>query len=83
MPLALAVYVPSLATVSELKVHELFGVEVVAHSLTVDATRVAGAVTASFVNTEIVWLTSYAPVDVSFTATGATGTTGVKVDVAF
>ena len=74
---------PSLATVKESKVQLVFGVDVVAQSLTVDATKIAGAVTASFVKTEIVWLTSYAPVDVSFTATGATGTTGVKVDVAF
>ena len=57
--MALAVYVPSLATVKESKVQLVFGVDVVAQSLTVDATKVAGAVTASFVKTEIVWLVQF------------------------
>ena len=54
VPFAFAVYVPCPATVTDVKVQELFGVVVVAQSLTVDPTRVAGAVTVSFVNTEIV-----------------------------
>ena len=83
VPLALAVYVPSLATVSESKVQLVVGVEVVAHNFTEEGVNVAPAPAASFVRTVIVWFVSYAPVDVSFTAVGAGGTTGVRVDVAF
>jgi len=83
VPFELTVYVPWLATVNVVKVHEAFAVEVVAHSFTVNGSKIAGAVAVSFDNGEIVWLVSYAPDDVSFTASGGAGIVGVKVDVAF
>ena len=73
---------PSPATVNVVRLHEVFTVEVVAHKRTVLGANVAGEVTVSFVRTEIVWFVSYAPDDVSLTATGGAGITGVKVEVA-
>ena len=59
-----------------------FAVEVVAQSFTLPATKVAPVPGESFVRGEIVWLVSYAPVEVSFVAVGVGGTVGVNVDVA-
>ena len=83
VPLAFTVYVPCPATSSVVKSHNAFAVAVVAHNFTLVATMVAGVVAVSLVKIVIVWFVSYAPDDVSFTATGAGGMTGVKVDVAF
>jgi hypothetical protein len=82
VPFAFTVYVPSFDTVSVVSVQLAFTVDVVAHSFTLLATKVAGVVAESFVRGEIVWLVSNAPVDVSFTATGGAGMTGVIVEVA-
>ena len=60
----------------------VLAVEVVAHNFTEDAVSVAPAPAASFVSGEIVWLVSYAPVEVSLAAVGTGGIIGVKVDVA-
>jgi hypothetical protein len=60
----------------------VLAVEVVAHNFTEDAVSVASAPAASFVSGEIVWLVSYAPVEVSLAAVGTGGIIGVKVDVA-
>ncbi len=73
---------PSPATVNDVRLHEAFAVDVDEHKRTVLGTNVAGDVTVSFVRTEIVWFVSYAPDDVSLTATGGAGITGVNVDVA-
>jgi hypothetical protein len=81
VPFTLTVYVPSFGTVNVVKLQLAFAVDVVAHNFTVLATKVAGFVAESLLNGEIVWLVSYAPVDVSFTPTGGAGITGVRVDV--
>jgi hypothetical protein len=60
----------------------VLAVEVVAHNFTEDAVSVAPAPAASFVSGKIVWLVSYAPVEVSLAAVGTGGIIGVKVDVA-
>ena len=73
---------PSFGTVNTVRLQLAFAVDVVAHNFTVLATNVAGDVTVSLLNGEIVWLVSYAPVEVSFTATGGAGITGVRVEVA-
>ena len=78
----MTVYVPWLATVNVVRLQLAFAVAVVAHNFTVLATRVAGDVTVSFVKIVMVWFVSYAPVEVSFVATGGAGITGVSVDVA-
>jgi hypothetical protein len=58
VPFALTVYVPSFGTVNDVNVHEVFAVDVVAHNLRLEGTRLAGEVAESFVNGEINWLTS-------------------------
>jgi hypothetical protein len=71
-----------LGTVNVDKLQLALAVEVVAHNFTELAVNVAPDPAASFVSGEIVWLVSYAPVDVSFDAVGTGGTLGVNVDVA-
>ena len=83
VPSGLTVYVPSLGTTSESKLHELLADDVVKHNFKVLGIYVAGAVVVSLDNGEITWLVSYAPLGVSLLATGAAGITGVKVDVDF
>ena len=73
---------PSLGTVNVVRLQLVLAVDVVAHNFTEDAVSVAPDPAASFVSGEIVWLVSYAPVDVSFDAVGTGGTLGVNVDVA-
>ena len=53
VPSGLTVYVPSFGTVNDVKVHEVFAVDVVAHNLRLDITNVAGLVAVSLVNGEI------------------------------
>jgi hypothetical protein len=53
VPFAFTVYVPWFATVNVVKSQLAFVVEVVAHSFTVLATKIAGDVAVSFVNIEI------------------------------
>jgi hypothetical protein len=73
---------PSSGTVNVVRLQLVLAVDVVAHNFTEDAVSVAPDPAASFVSGEIVWLVSYAPVDVSFDAVGTGGTLGVNVDVA-
>jgi hypothetical protein len=54
VPFALTVYVPSFGTVNVVRLQLAFAVEVVAHNFTVLATNVAGDVTVSLLNGEIV-----------------------------
>ena len=61
----------------------MFTVDVVAHSFTDVATRVAGLFAPSLVAGVIVWLVSYAPLEMSFVALGGAGIIGVSVEVAF
>jgi hypothetical protein len=82
VPFAFTVYVPSFGTVSVVRLQLAFAVDVVAQSFTLVGTNVAGVVTESLLKGEIVWLVSNAPVEVSFTATGGAGITGVRVEVA-
>ena len=70
------------ATVNDVRLQLAFAVDVDEHKRTVLATNVAGDVTVSFVSGLITWFVSYAPDDVSLTATGGAGITGVNVDVA-
>jgi hypothetical protein len=81
VPFAFTVYVPSFGTVKVVRLQLVFAVDVVAHNFTVLATKVAGVVAESLVKGEMVWLVSNAPVEVSFSATGGAGMTGVSVDV--
>jgi hypothetical protein len=53
VPFGLTVYVPSPGTVNEVAVHETFAVDVVAHNLRLDITKVAGEVAVSLVRGEI------------------------------
>ena len=53
VPFGLTVYVPSFGMVNDVNVHEVFAVDVVAHNLRLDITKVAGLVVESFVNSEI------------------------------
>ena len=73
---------PWLGTVNVVKLQLTFAVEVVAHNFTEDAVSVAPEPAASFVSGEIVWLESYAPVEMSLVAVGTGGIIGVNVDVA-
>jgi hypothetical protein len=82
VPFALTLYVPSPGTKSSGNVQLAFAVDVVSHSFTDDAFKVAPAPAASPVNTSIVCGVLYAPVEVSLSAVGAGGTVGVNVDVA-
>ena len=82
VPLAFTAYVPSFGTVNVVRLQLAFAVAVVEHNLTEVGTNVAPDPAESFVNGEIVWLVSYAPVEVSFVAVGTGGTIGVNVDVA-
>lgn len=82
VPFAFTVYVPWFATTNEVELQLAFAVNVDAHNFTLLATSVAGDVAKSFVSTEMSWLVSKAPLEVSFTAIGGAGTTGVNVEVA-
>ena len=84
VPSGFTVYVPSPGTVTEV-LSQLLGVcnGSMPHNFTVDAT--SGALEwpgSSLSSMSITWFVSYGPVEVSFSSSGAGGTTGVRVLVA-
>ena len=71
VPFVFTVYVPSFGTSRNVRLQLASVVDVVAHSFTDEASSAESVPAESLASGEIIWLTSYAPVDVSLIADGS------------